>query len=273
MKKRMLLLLFSVILVSSVSAQVIRPAYWSMAGNNITTSGGGISFLGTTNNYPLIFRTSDTTRMYISSTGNVGFNTDLPQQMLHVVDGNILISKTSSNAKAPGSPNGSLFFGKDVSSTDPYGSWGIEYLNDPDDGFGLNFWKPWTSTQQGANYLLFLHDNGKVGIGTKNPQAKLAVNGDFLAKSVRVNTNAEYWPDFVFEKDYNLMSLKELELFINTYKHLPGVPSAKEIEEQGEVDLAKMNELLLQKIEELTKYVIDLQKQIDEMKEGKEGTR
>ena len=96
------------------------------------------------------------------------------------------------------------------------------------------------------------------------------MNGEILAKSVRVNTNATYWPDYVFGDSYNLMSLKELERYVSTYKHLPGLPSAQEVENQGDVDLGAMNAILLEKVEELTRYVIDLQKQIDELKNGKE---
>ncbi len=149
---------------------------------------------------------------------------------------------------------------------------GIEYLNITEDSlFGLNFWQPWNNMgNNGVNFLLFLHDNGNVGIGTCYPQAKLAVNGGILAKSVKVNTSASYWPDFVFAPEYKLMNLYELENFVNTNKHLPNVPSAKEVEKQGNVDLGEMNALLLQKVEELTRYVIDLQKQIDELKNGKE---
>ena len=67
-----------------------------------------------------------------------------------------------------------------------------------------------------------------------------------------------------------MMTLSELENYINEYKHLPGIPSASEVKESGSVDLGEMNTLLLQKVEELTKYIIDLQKQIDELKNGKE---
>ena len=62
------------------------------------------------------------------------------------------------------------------------------------------------------------------------------------------------------------MGLQDLEVYVNVHKHLPGVPSAEEVEGQGDVDLGKMNAILLEKVEELTRYVIDLQKQIDEMK-------
>ena len=120
------------------------------------------------------------------------------------------------------------------------------------------------------NYRLFLKDNGYVGIGTNNPQANLAVNGSILAKSVRVNTSSTYWPDYVFGAEYNLMSLKELEQYVSAYKHLPGIPSAQEVEDKGDIDLGAMNALLLEKVEELTRYVIDLQNQIDELKKEKE---
>lgn len=80
--------------------------------------------------------------MYVDTNGNIDVNTQTPHQMFHVVDGNILLSHSST--RAPGSYNGSILF------------------------------------------------------GTKNPQAKLAVNGGILAKSVRVNTGSTYWPDYVF---------------------------------------------------------------------------
>ncbi|MBR1513332.1 MAG: hypothetical protein IJ622_03470, partial [Bacteroidales bacterium] len=134
------------------------------------------------------------------------------------------------------------------------------------EGYGLNFWKPWVTGQNGGNNYLFLADSGNVGIGTNNPQAKLAVNGGILTKSIRVSTSSTYWPDYVFGENYDLMSLKELDTYVKANKHLPGVPSACEVEEQGTVDLGEMNAILLEKVEELTRYVIDLQKQIDEMK-------
>lgn len=242
-----------------------RYAYWYTEGNALSSVH---EFLGSTNAYPLTLKTNNTTRMYIDTNGNVGFNTRTPYQMLHVVDGNILI--TGSSTRGPGCQNGMILFGDTAYGDDHFGRWGIEYVSSESEGYGLNFTRPWSPGQLYGNHFLFLADSGNVGIGTKNPQAKLAVNGDILAKSIRVNTSSTYWPDYVFGEDYNLMSLRVLETYITQHRHLPGVPSASEVETKGEVDLSEMNAILLEKVEELTRYIIDLQKQIDELRNGKE---
>lgn len=236
---------------------------WHMSGNSLSITTGNT--LGSTNAFPVRIITNDTTRMYITPTGYFGVNTESPLQMFHVVEGNILISRTSE--RADGSTNGSILFGDQPSSTNPYGKYGIEYVSNAEEGYGLNFWKPYNSGGNNVmNNVLFLADNGNVGIGTNDPIYKLSVNGTILAKEIRVNEDSSFWPDFVFDKDYKLMSLYELRQFVNDYKHLPDVPSAADIDGK-DVSLGEMNKILLQKIEELTLYVIDLQKQIDTLKE------
>lgn len=212
--------------------------------------------------------------LYIKNNGNIGVGTSDPKQMLHVVEGNILISRVSSkNDKAPGSVNGSMLFGDVTTTQYPYGSWGIEYLNDNNNGYGLNFWKTTDANGSSINYVLFLCEEGNylgnVGIGTSKPKHKLSVNGTIQSKEVLVTTLAADWPDFVFNPEYKLTSLHELDKYIESEKHLPGVPSAKEIDEEG-IKVGEMNAVLLQKVEELTLYVIELQKQIDELKGDKQ---
>jgi len=104
-------------------------------------------------------------------------------------------------------------------------------------------------------------DKAAVGIGTNapHPNYKLSVNGKIRAKEIIVETN---WSDFVFEKDYNLMSLSDVENYINEYGHLTGVPSAIEVEKNG-VALGNSQAVLLQKIEELTLYTIEMNKQME----------
>lgn len=110
---------------------------------------------------------------------------------------------------------------------------------------------------------MIIDSSGNIGIGTDNPQEKLSVDGCILAKNVKINTSPNYWPDYVFSPNYKLMSLNELEEYILNNKHLPGIISAAEVKKQGDVDIGEMNLKLLEKIEELTLYIIELQKQVE----------
>ncbi|WP_291587223.1 hypothetical protein [Bacteroides sp.] len=106
-------------------------------------------------------------------------------------------------------------------------------------------------------------NRGNVGIGTLDPQGyKLAVNGTIRAKEIKVDSD---WADFVFKKGYKLPTLEEVEQHIGEKGTLPGVPSEEEVKVNG-VNLAETNALLLQKIEELTLYIIEMKKEINELK-------
>ena len=113
-----------------------------------------------------------------------------------------------------------------------------------------------STTPQTRQYKSMMDD--RIGIGTLNPQYKLDVIGSIRASEIRVDLNGA---DFVFEKDYPLMPLGELEKYVKERKHLPGVASAHEMEENG-TELGNLNSKLLQKIEELTLHLIEKEKQI-----------
>ncbi|WP_343522261.1 hypothetical protein [Pedobacter sp.] len=103
---------------------------------------------------------------------------------------------------------------------------------------------------------------GYVGIGVTTPTERLTVNGKIKANEIRVDgTNA---PDYVFEEDYKVATLAELERYIKANKHLPEIPSAKEFERDG-IAVGEMNKLLLKKIEELTLHLIEKDKQYGEL--------
>ncbi len=104
-----------------------------------------------------------------------------------------------------------------------------------------------------------------VGIGTDIPDATLTVKGGIHAEEVKVDLTVP-GPDYVFEKDYPLPSLEEVKAYIDEHKHLPEVPSAKEMEEEG-VNVGEMEMILLKKIEELTLYVIEQDKVIAKLQE------
>jgi len=106
--------------------------------------------------------------------------------------------------------------------------------------------------------------NGSVGIGTASTHNyKLAVNGSAIFTKAVVKQYS-IWPDYVFESTYKLPTLKEVEQFIKKYKHLPGVPSAKEMDANG-LDLGENQAILLKKIEELTLYIIELKKENEQI--------
>jgi hypothetical protein len=109
---------------------------------------------------------------------------------------------------------------------------------------------------------------GNVGFGVITMPAgyKLAVGGNIIAEKVKVRKQSAGWPDFVFKKDYKLMSLPEIEAFVNKNSHLPEIPSAAEVEKEGQ-DLGEMNRLLLKKVEELTLYLIEQNKEIKTIKD------
>nr|WP_299340997.1 fibronectin type III domain-containing protein [Allomuricauda sp.] len=113
----------------------------------------------------------------------------------------------------------------------------------------------WSETNSVASY------DGQVAVGRSTVPTgyKLAVEGKIRSREVRVDQ--DNWPDYVFEDDYDLPSIEEVERFIKTKGHLLNIPSAQEIEENG-VPLGKMDKLLLQKIEELTLYIIEMKKEI-----------
>ncbi len=145
--------------------------------------------------------------------------------------------------------------------------------SDPSNSIGIN-----TPEENGAIFYSNLNSNlisvdwttkdlfalGNVGIGT-TPDAnyKLAVDGNMVAEEVRVALKAN-WPDYVFAKDYKLPTLREVEEHINKYGHLMNIPSAKEVESDG-ISIGEMNSKLLRKIEELTLYIIDQEKKIEQL--------
>lgn len=117
-----------------------------------------------------------------------------------------------------------------------------------------------------GNNVLTISPAGKIGINTVNstPDFVLAVDGGIISTKVHIK-EVKQWPDHVFSPDYRLLELDELRRFLEDNKHLPGVPSEKEIMESG-YDLNDMQYIMLEKIEEMTRYILQLQEEINLLK-------
>ncbi len=110
--------------------------------------------------------------------------------------------------------------------------------------------------------------SGKVGINTSSPDAELSVKGIIHTQEVKVDLAGSVAPDFVFEEDYPLPEIDDVAKYVKKEKHLPGFPSAQEMEASG-VNLKEMNLLLLQKVEELTLHIIEMNERIEKLEKVK----
>ena len=197
--------------------------------------------------------------------------------------------------------DGGLYFGLEEANANKYGKWGLQYVQSsstsPIQQSGLNFWIPWnpSSGNFAGNNFLFLSDGGSngytqgyVGIGTGNPRYKLDVAGILNSNEIIVSTSAmgpnptinfkvdsmgvvtareimvnssTIGADYVFDDEYNLLNIEELRDYLKVNKHLPNIPSASEMQNSG-LKVVSVEIKLLEKIEELTLYLLEQDKRI-----------
>jgi hypothetical protein len=180
-----------------------------------------------------------------ASTGNVGIGTSSPEYKLDVQSEEYRSLRLSANRPL-------IKF----SSAAYNGGNGAEIWQNIDGGLYFNI--------NGNKTVLYSNPDRNIGIGTYTPHNyKLAVAGNVIAESMKVALQGN-WPDYVFKADNKLRSLPEVEQFVQQNHHLPEMPSEAEVKKEG-IDLGQMDAKLLKKIEELTLYLIDLNKKMERM--------
>jgi len=120
------------------------------------------------------------------------------------------------------------------------------------------------SISNGVNELFTFGYNGKIVVKNLQGHKILQLDDDGLLRSREIKVDEDNWPDYVFEKNYKMITLEQIADYILKHKHLPGVPSAKKIQTEG-LSLGKMQTVLMQKIEELTLYTIEQNTQIKDL--------
>ncbi|TCI90159.1 DUF4200 domain-containing protein [Tenacibaculum sp. M341] len=213
-------------------------------------------------NNSLLFKVRGTEKLRIENNGNVGIGTTTPKEKLHIAGS--LRGNLGGGALRVKTDHGYLDLG--AQNTE----WAHIYTDRKAVIFNKDVYTTTNSFSSYNNSLLFkvkgterlrIEDNGNVGIGTSNTKGfKLGVNGRIAATEVKV-AKYEHWADFVFEDDYALPTLKEVEKHIEEKGHLENIPSAEEVKKDG-FFLGEMDAKLLRKIEELTLYTIQQEKEL-----------
>jgi len=204
-------------------------------GENLSNNTGGI-MMGMNSSMPTLYISRSTSSQ---KTGKVGIgNVTAPEAKLHI--------------KADSGENADFMLEANGSST--------IYLRNKNNSISV------TGNLMRLNAGGFSYINGNVAIGTMpKDDYKLAVKGVIRSEEVVVELMTN-WPDYVFDPDYSLPKLKEVKAFVNENGHLPGLPTASQVSETG-LGLGEINTKLLEKIEELTLYIIDQEERIQQLEE------
>jgi|GEM_PF-1440978 len=262
-------------------------------------------FVSNQQNGNLVFRTNNLNRMTINGDGKIGVNAapSTDSQIYAVkpeagfsgaaIEGMVTYAGTSDVTAVRGFSVTAPGYGYGVRGTGGYrGVYGLGEGGDyagsvygvqgatSGTGVGTRIGVFGSATGGATNWASYFVGNsyvsGDMRIGTTDGATgyKLSVNGKIICTEARVQAIAN-WPDYVFEENYALMSLEDLETFLATEKHLPGIPSADELIEAEGFDLGDMHKMTIEKVEELTLYIIAQNKRLlvqDELREKQDAT-
>ncbi len=299
-KTNIKLMIAASLFLGMFQAQTVN-AQWSLTGNAGTVP--GTNFLGTTDTKALYFKTKNATRMVINSSGRVGIATSTPQNRLDV-KGNLSIGSAYAGTFAAPIDGAIIQGAVAIGSNTPFTGIAKFHVKDDGGNFfnvynnfgignGMRLVGEFSSVGgagaivrysgvgsslvdigQGAgggfvvngnfSNLMTINQNGNAGIGA-SPSAtyKLAVGGKIICEELKVQLQP--FPDYVFEAGYPLKSISEVDEHIQLHGHLPGMPSAEEVESAG-MSVGEMTGKVVEKVEENTLYIIQLYKENQQLK-------
>ncbi len=230
--------------------------YWQTKGNDFThlCPQEPRPILGTLSNDALPVYTNGVQRMMITSTGRVGIGTDTPVQQLDVATADMSGGINITNIRTDANAHTEIRFMKNGDQR-----WGLGC------DFGKNGGQDFFLWDQQANSLRMKVDaDGRVLIGNavpgNNTFYKLYVDGAIAGREVKVTV--QDFPDYVFAKDNQLMSLTELRAHLLRHGHLPGIPSKEEVDAAEGVELGDLQLRMLKVVEEQALYILQLEERL-----------
>ena len=199
-----------------------------------------------------VVRTNGTDRLWVKPYGFVGIGIDNPIVPLHIA-GSFTLRDPNPVIRMETSTSNPIGFIQTIGDDIQIGTYATNDLGS------------FIIRTNGSNRI-YVHNNGNVSIGTSVVATgfRVSINGKLMCEELQVKLQ-NTWPDYVFNSGYKLKSIYTLENYINNNRHLPGIPSAKEMDEKG-IGVGEMQRLQMEKIEELTLYIIQLKKEIDALK-------
>jgi hypothetical protein len=236
------------------------PDIWFTHGNYNAPLCAGVRppRLGTKVNTPFSLITNDIDRVFVTTTGLIGIGTDSPGNQLEIVTtldrGGITLNNDRNDANA----HTEIRFNKNNVQR-----WALGCDFEANGGQDFFLWD-----HTAASKRLTVDADGRVGIGDvdfgSSSLYKLYVEGGIVTRDVKVMVGP--FPDYVFAPNYALMTLKDLREHLQDYGHLPGIPSAGQINTDGGVELGDLQVRMLKVVEDQALYILNLQDQIDDMK-------
>jgi hypothetical protein len=240
----------------------VQKGFAQLAGNNFRVGTFSDNDLGS-----FVVRTNGGDHFFVSPAGKVGVGTSNPLGKLDVA-GNLRIVHSGEAIGIDGNNNYMQWYQNGVAKS---------YMQQLGNNLHIST-SSGNSTGDihiGAQQIYLGANEVAINVGVEGPAIgySLSVGGEIICEELRVELqNNGPWPDYVFADDYKLRSLDDLKSFVAINKHLPNIPAAAQVENEG-FDVGDMNRRLLEKVEELTLYIIQQQEEIDEMKKEIEGLK